>query len=110
MSSFRKTIPCTRTAAGSYVNGIWVEGTATPFTIEASVQPLRAKEMIMVPEARRNSASYRLYTDTELFTVRPNVTTSPDRVTLFGETYEVLICEPWRNDVISHYKAIVVKL
>jgi hypothetical protein len=49
MSSFRVPVQISRPAAGSYVNGVWVAGTDTTFTIRASVQPVSGEDQITLP-------------------------------------------------------------
>lgn len=108
----RRILTVRRYAAGTYstTTGKWIEGSTSDFTIGASVQPLRGKEMELLPEARRESQAYKLYTDTQLFTVDTSSSENPDRVQINGTWHEVLIVEDWQNDVISHYKIVVVKL
>lgn len=108
MSGLRNfSLVVTRPTAGTFVAGLYVAGAPTTFNITASVQPLRAREMEMLPEGRRSSAAFRVYTDVLLRTVNQE---NPDRVTLFGEVYEVLSVEPWQNQILNHYKAVLVKL
>jgi hypothetical protein len=109
MSLGRRRIFGFRMGAGSFVNGVWVEGTLTPIAFDASVQALRPKEMQMLPEGRIVSQGYRLYTDYELKTVDTGVAKNPDRVTLFGLEFEVFSVEPWQSGIIPHYKAVVVR-
>ena len=71
---FRKTYTVTRVAAGDYVDGKWVEGATSTFTIQASLQPAKPKEMEMLPEGRRNQETYKLYSDTQLRTVEEDET------------------------------------
>lgn len=108
----RKTLNIKQFAAGVYngTTGLWVEGASTTGTITASVQPLRGKEMEMLPEARRESQAYKLYTDTQLFTVDTTTNKNPDQVQINGDWHEVLIVEDWQNEILNHYKVIVVKL
>jgi len=95
---------------GSYVNGIWVKDVLpNPISFKASVQPLRAREMDMLPEGRRNRCSYRLYTSTLLNTVEQNGS-NPSLVDIQEELYEVYSKASWNNGIIPHFKYIVIKL
>ena len=109
----KKTLSLKRFAAGDYsaTTGDWVEGAEdTSENIEASVQPLRGKEMELLPEGRRESQAYKLYTGTQLFTVKTSPTNNPDQIQIDSNWFEVLIVEPWQNTIINHYKVIVVEL
>lgn len=109
MSSFRSSFVVTRKEAGSFVNGKWVEGDTSTFTIQASVQPLRGDEIQLLPEGRRNSQAVRIYTDTLLYN-KTNESTNPDIVTAFETDFEVLTVEPWQSNVINHFKCLAVKV
>lgn len=108
MSSFRKSITATPRTTGTLVDGIYTETASTPFTIQASVQPASARDLQLLPEGRRLSKTYRLYTDTSLHSL--STSQNPDRVTLEDGEYEVVTKDPWHNAVVPHYKYLVVKL
>ena len=109
MSSFRTPLTVTRRAAGAFSDGVWQEGTETELLILASVQPLRPDEMDSLPEGRRDRQAVKIYTSTELFTVRGK-DTSPDLVVWRGDTFEVISVAPHQSAVISHFKAVALKL
>jgi len=103
----RKLLIVTQHLPGTYVKGVYAPGTTTSTTIFASVQPATKNDIESLPEGKRNSKSYALFTNSDL----PMVSLStPDTVMIEGETYEMVRKEPWRNNVISHYKYIVVKV
>ena len=105
----RKTLTVTRYGLGSDVKGHYVEGTPSTFNITASVQPLRPNEMLLLPEGRRESEAFRLYTDTQLLPARKD-STNAEKVAIGSVDYEVLSCAIWDNNIIPHFKAIVVRL
>jgi hypothetical protein len=105
---FRKDVAVTRQGAGSYVDGIWVKGASTVFNIKASVQPTKAEVLEMLPEGFRDKGSYTLFTDTELNIATTDISDT-DVVTLYGERYTVSIVEPWANNLINHYKIVVIR-
>jgi len=104
---FRTPFVIRRKVAGTYVNGLWVEGGFTNITILASVQPLNGEQLEMLPEGRRTTQSVKIYTDTKLQTV---TSANPDILLAFGDEFEVITVEPWQSNVISHYKCIAQKL
>lgn len=75
-------------------------------TIYASVQPADGKTLEAMNMIRDTKAAYVLFT--EQIVVIPEAG-SPPRVTLFGDEYEILKCEPWRNGIIDHFRLVAVK-
>lgn len=106
---FRMPLTLQRISPGSYIDGLWVEGNLTSQTITSSVQPISGEELQSLPEERRVRKNYKLFTSTQLFTVR-NPTNNPDRIIIYGETYEVYQVFPWLNGIITHYEAYVSKV
>jgi len=103
----RMTLTVKRPAAGTWVKGVFVPGTATQMTIRASVQPATKNDIEFLPEGRRNSKSYALFTDTRLNMV---TTSNPDIITIYSEDFELMREEVWQNGLINHYKYIVAKI
>lgn len=107
---FRKPLVIKR-VAGAYDHGKWVEGSEITFEIQASVQPIKGlsdNEMQSIPEARRQSGMYRIYTNTEL--LPSGLNEQPDRAVIFSEEYEVYVINKWDNNVINHNKYVLVKM
>lgn len=110
MSSFRKSITVKRTDGGYYnVDGVWQKGTETQFSIQASVQPTTGEDMMLLPENRREVSSFKIFTDTKLFTSKKGSDREPDILVVDGEDYETIIVYRWQNDIINHWKAIISK-
>jgi hypothetical protein len=113
MSLRNRTVKVKRFAAGSYVSGSWVEGTSSTFDVVCSVQPLKAREMELLSEERRDSAAFRIYSDTELKPADETTKINADLVDIDGGTnfdYEVLSNEAWANGILPHNKTVVAKL
>ena len=106
---FRSPLNLYRRSGSTYVNGRWSAGTETLIPITASIQPTSGEDMQMVPEARRNQKTYKLYTSTLIQTVD---TQNPDQIEIFGERYEVIQVWPWKNNLnffqVNHYKFIAL--
>lgn len=113
---FRKPINLYRKNPGTYVNGVWVEGTETIIPITASVQPTSGEELLSVPEGRRNRKTYALFTSTPIEVIHGlNNSTNPDQVEIYGERYEVVNVDVWQNNppvfgIVNHYKFIASAL
>jgi len=105
--SFRQPRVGTRTDPGTLLKGQYTEGFTSVINFEASLQPLAGDELETLPEGLREKGAYRLYTDFALRAENQQAETIGDKVTLFGKEYLVVFVEPWQNNVIPHYKAIV---
>lgn len=104
---FRIPVNLYRKTAGSYVNGVWIEGAETLIVITASIQPTTGEEMLSLPEARRDKKTYALFTSSDVNVIAGGA--NPDQVQIFGERYEVVRVEPWQNNsvffgIVNHYK------
>lgn len=109
MNTFRvHLLNVKRYGAGTWSHGRFTEDTS-PITIQirASLQPVPPHEVALLPEGKRDSQSYRLYTSTEL---RLAEDSNPDRVIVDNEEYEVSQGAPWKNDILSHYRYLITKM
>ena len=113
MNILRKHIlTVTREDPGHYGDndGIWYPGDTSTFTIRASVQPLRPDEIELLPDGRRMSEAFRIYTATPLRLAVEGSNENADKVEIYGNMYEVFSQETWQNKLIDHYKIIVLKI
>lgn len=105
----RMTLTGDRFTSGSRVNYKWVNGATTPLEITASVQPLKPKEMETLEEGRRTGGqAYRLFTDDNLRTTQNSE--KADRLTIFGNEYEIFAEDEWKNNIINHNSYIATRL
>lgn len=108
--SFRKPLTVKRTVAGAYVNGVYVEGSESTITIQASVQPMSGEDIVAVPEGRRSSDMVKLYAATNLNAQGDAGSgQSPDRIVWLGKDYEIYSKEVRQMGVIDHYKFYAIK-
>ena len=75
-----QTITVTSKAAGSYVDGDWVDGASTARTFKGVLQPLDARTALQVPEQWRTAARWKIYSKEQLKTVNIYGPTSADAV------------------------------
>lgn len=110
MSGFRKLVTVKRPATGSYVKGEYVpDDASTEIVIIASVQPASGRALEALPEGRRNSESYMLFTDIKLYTAEVSASKNPDLVVINSEDFEVVNVKSYQSGVISHYQVLVTK-
>lgn len=106
------TYTVTRTVTGTYTAGRYTDGATGTFDITASVQPVSGRDLQFVAEGEHGNEVKVVYTSTPLFTRTP--TTSPDKVAIDGETYEVFRVEKWQHFGIStnedHFRVFVSRL
>lgn len=109
MSSFRRQIIIRRVLPGRWVNGEWFDGAEKSIPIQASIQPASSEDMRSLPEGKRKSGTYKLYTS---FALRVAVEGqhSADLLTINGEEYEISSIAPWDNGVIPHCKALATRI
>lgn len=92
----------------------------------ASIQPTKGIEVQLIPEGRRDSEAYKMYTSTEIYGIYPNgrpvsalQEQNPDQVTVLkgpftGLVFEVIQIYDWQNNsnfnIVNHYKYIALRL
>jgi hypothetical protein len=107
---FRQERTVKRFTGGGYdASGFYNEGTESQFPIKCSVQNPKGQEMMLLDENRRDTAVFRIYADTQLFTASKS-SQNPDRVVLDDGDYEVVKVMPWQNNIINHYKYLISKV
>lgn len=79
MNLLNEIVTVTRTAVGSYVNGIYQQGSQSTFTTNISCQPLTMEETLQVPEADRKRENYKIYCQDELL-IDDKITRSDGKV------------------------------
>ena len=90
----------------------------SPFIIPAtaSIQPLRGKEVMLVPEGRRDYEQYKMFTSTEILDL---TTQNPDQIVILtpnfvNDVFEVIIVDDWQNNsnfnIVNHFKYIMLRL
>lgn len=105
---FRKTTYITRYGNGSYVDGVWTEGTTSSVKAKISVQPLRPIELQALPEGRRSGKVVKIYSDVKL--ISSNKNTNADKFTWSNTQFEVISCEWYQSSVIPHFLAYAVEV
>lgn len=87
-----------RVAAGSFVDGRWVDGASSTFDIVGSWQPMTGRQREQLPELYRTRQTARLICDTAqplLSPVDVAAKTRQDVVTRSGRRYEIISVDDW---------------
>jgi hypothetical protein len=102
---FCDTITIKRNGNGTWTDGKFTPGAQTTFSIIASVQTLGSYELEQLPEGRRINKSYKIYTNTQLYSVEDNVD-NPDILIIEGKECEVIAVYPYVKIIAPHWKVI----
>jgi len=97
------------TSPGQYVEGVWVPGSTSKLTVRGSLQPMSMRDLQMLPEGERVKQTYKLYTDSLLFTGREGAMRSPDRVCVNQEWFRVHSTERWDGTDLPYFKSVLVR-
>lgn len=109
-SLMTETITVKRRAAGAWTSGVFVPGAETEIQMVASVQPLRANEILQLPEHRRTREAMKVFTHERLHTTDEKAQTPGDVVLHDGKRFEVHSVENWQiGTALPHYKSVLVK-
>jgi hypothetical protein len=77
------------------MEGTWVDGAEATAAIRASVQPLRGRELLSLPEGERTREWVKIYCASELRTLDEAAGTRADTIIYQGKAYQVRQVEPW---------------
>jgi hypothetical protein len=81
----------------------------TTFSMIASIQPLTQQELQLLPEGMRTQGRVKVYTQTELFTLKQATAIPPDRFSYGGVDYLVERKDDW-EDYGDYFKFIAVRV
>lgn len=112
---FRTPITLRSYATGSYINGVWVQGASTDQQITASIQPITGEEMESLPETRRESEGYNMFTSTRVRTVQEaGSNLNADHVIFNNKEFEIYDVKPWQNNsnftITNHYHYFIFRV
>lgn len=99
----------TRFQEGRWVNGSNVPGATQTFTASFAVQPMNARELLLLPEGSRQRASLKLYGTTELQIEDSGTNVLGDRFTLGGAQWEITAESLWYG-VGGHRRYVAQKI
>lgn len=100
-----------RTTAGSYVDGVWVEGTESSVPIEANVQPFSDYQYMILPESDRTKQWVWVFSESEIRTLKEgNGGHAADEFIWNGERYKVMKTQRFQMTVQDHWEAKAVRI
>ena len=88
---FAQSVTRHRTAAGSYINGVWTPGAVSSTPISGVVQAATREDLQDAPEGERVEGSVTIYTRADLRTSNEDARTPADEfTTATGQRYKVV--------------------
>jgi hypothetical protein len=107
-----------RGSQGHYVDGDWVAGDVTTFTIKAKVQPLKDTELLLLTEASRNRAWVKVYIQEGLADGYPELRAAqqgpqgfdPDTFLWQGYKYEVMKDLNYNDSTLDHTRVFAARV
>ncbi len=96
-----------RTTAGSYVEGLYVEGISSNITVPASVQPANSEDFKNMPEGERFGGSQVLFSLLELQGAK-DLAPADKVLNYLGVDWKIVTVEHWAHH--GYYKSIMVKI
>lgn len=113
IGSFGREVTVTRYAAGDYVDGTYVPGSTSTFDTVMSVQQMRGRELLNLPEGQRTRHWVKAYASVELFNSDQSESKKADTVTVDSVVYEVHRVEYWEatgSGIAPHWRIEMVKV
>lgn len=101
-------IELTRFSSGTYVDGVWVNGSSTIIQINAVVQNAQADDLILLPEGSRSSEAVKIHTVTKVKTVSENGESNADIFSYNGKTYKIY--DVFERKIGNYYKAVAIRI
>lgn len=96
-----------RVAAGSYVDGKWVDGAAGNVDVSAIIQVARDDDLMVLPEGLRTEEAIKLHTRSLLQGVSEDAQITADTFDYRGKPWRVIIAA---DQAIGHYyRAIAIR-
>jgi len=97
-----------RNTAGDYsdVTGKWEDSVPTPIEIKCNIQPFKASQTLMLPEADRTKEWLNVWSTSPIQKANEGVGgNDADTFAYEGNTYKVMAVSAWKVGVLNHYHA-----
>ncbi len=104
----------TRRPRGTFVNGVYVPGTATTLTVRGVVQPAREIQRVTAGRDMREREQNQyvddvqiIHTDTEIHT--RTTTLDPDHITVDDDNWIVIRVEKWVFGRVTFWMGVITR-
>ena len=107
---FTESIQVKRSSGGDYnARGHYVPRPEATFNLQANVQPLQGKELLILPEGERTKDSLKVLTDVQLYEVNEETGSKPDLIFWKGKAYKVHSVKNY-TQIIPHFETIAINV
>jgi hypothetical protein len=96
-----------RSSKGTYVKGRYVPGPMKTIKVAGSMQPSSARELKLPEEGNRLKQFYKFFTDEPILTNSMATLSSPDIVTVNGDTFKAMAPINWQHTNIDYFMTII---
>ncbi len=96
-----------RTTAGTFTDGLYVEGISSNITVPASVQPANSEDFKNMPEGERFGGSQVIFSLLELIGSK-DLAKADKVLNYLGADWKIVTVEHWAHH--GYYKSIMVKI
>jgi len=112
ITTWNRTYTVTRPlAAATYVKGRLVKAATEEIEIQATIQPLNSKEVLLLPEGQRTKETIKIYSATELNPGSNKTKKNGDTIAYDGNGYEIISVADWsKMNGIKHFKMVGQKI
>lgn len=112
MSSFRNSLTIHRYDGKPELqtNGRYKMPAQISLVVQASVQPLKATEMEVLPEGRRGCRAVKVYSSEELYMADQGNGIQADQFDWLGRRYEIVAVDAYQCGVINHWRMYAVEV
>lgn len=111
ISTWNEKIKVERQVAPKWDHGRPVDQAPECFFIQATVQRLSAREVLLLPESQRTREIVKVYTSFALQGIPEKTNINADVIVWGDAKYEVSSVEKWQQKTnLTHYKATALKI
>lgn len=105
---FLESVSITRSATGSYIEGVWIPGSTSSVSINAVVQNVQPDDMRVLEEGMRTSEAIKLHSTADLIPLSEADKTVGDIIAYQGFNWQVVNVA--RRFIGNYNKAIAIRI
>ena len=108
LARWTEKIELTRFSSGTYVDGVWVNGSSAIIQINAVVQNAQADDLILLKEGTRSTEAIKIHTTAKVKTVSEYGESNADVFLYNGRTYKIY--DVFERKIGNYYRAVAIRI